>query len=68
MTSERYVAFIKVTGEKWRTLRSSPMRLKELWWQHDNARPHVAATTKSFLERREVTVIKQSPFSPDFVR
>lgn len=65
VTSERYIAFITATGEKWRTLRSSPTRLKELWWQHDNARPHVAATTKSFLERREVTVIKQSPYSPD---
>jgi hypothetical protein len=63
--SDRYVKFIHSTGEHWRTLRSDPTRLTELLWMHDNARPHSAIHTKSFLERRRVTLVKQSPYSPD---
>ena len=65
VSSERYINFIKDTGEKWRRLRSSPTRLSELWWQHDNARPHCATQTREFLEKRNVTLIRQSAYSPD---
>ena len=32
----------------------------------DNARPHVSATTKKFFQRRQVEMMEQSPYSPDF--
>jgi hypothetical protein len=65
ITGEVYVDFLRTTGEKWRCLRSSPTRLSQVWWQHDNARPHVALCVKNFTERRGMTVIRQSPYSPD---
>jgi hypothetical protein len=65
LNSDGYIEFVKNTGTKWRTLRSSPTRLQEIWWQHDNARPHSAAATRQFFERRGVQLISQSPYSPD---
>lgn len=65
VTSERYVDFVRHTGDKWRTLRSSPTRLAQQWWQHDNARPHTAASTRDFFRQRQVKMIEQSPYSPD---
>ena len=63
--SSRYISFLKNTGEKWRKLRTSPTRLGELWLQHDNARVHKSTETSDFLRRRGVTLIEQSPYSPD---
>jgi len=63
--SERYVNFVRNTGEHWRTLRSDPTCLRELLWQHDNARPHTSATSKAFFVKREVQLVSQSPYSPD---
>ena len=65
ITAEVYTDFVHETGEKWRVLRSSPTKLRDVWWQHDNARPHKAHHTTLFLERRNVAVIPQSPYSPD---
>ena len=65
VTSEIYIEFLRKVGDKWRTLRSSPTRLNQLIWMHDNARPHTAASTMEFLEKRNVTCIKQAPYSPD---
>ena len=65
VTGERYIDFIRNTGEKWRRLHSTPTKLSEVWWQHDNARPHKASLTKRFLDCREVTLVEQSPYSPD---
>ena len=31
----------------------------------DNARPHSAAKTKEFLTQRGISVVQQSPYSPD---
>lgn len=59
------VEFIRETGNKWRTLRSSPIHLDQLLWQMDNARPHTAHTVRDFLERRQVATVWQSPYSPD---
>ena len=39
--------------------------LQELHFQMDNARPHTAAATKHFLDRRGVPLVSQSPYSPD---
>jgi hypothetical protein len=63
--SESYVQFIHTTGELWRKLRSDSTKLSELLWMHDNARPHSAAHTQEFLSRRMVTLVPQSPYSPD---
>ena len=51
VTSDVYTDFVHKTGEKWRVLRSSPTRLAELWWQHDNACPHTAAHTREFMKK-----------------
>lgn len=61
----RYITFLKNTGDKWRKLKTSPTRLGELWFQHDNARVHKSAETSEFLRKRGVTLIQQSPYSPD---
>ena len=65
VTAERYTDFVKRTGEKWRHLRTSPIHLKNVWWQHDNARPHTAVHTKEFFNRRKIHLIPQSAYSPD---
>ena len=65
LDSVRYVQFVRTVGDKWRMLRSSPTRLNELWWQHDNARPHVSAAANSFFQQRKIEMIRQSPYSPD---
>lgn len=65
VTSEVYVDFIHTIGEKWRTRRNNSTKLCQLWWQHDNARPHTANNTKEFLLRRKVKIIRQSAYSPD---
>jgi hypothetical protein len=64
--SQRYIEFVKKTGDLWRTLRSDPTRLSEVIWMQDNARPHTAAITREFFERRHVERMEQSPYSPDF--
>jgi hypothetical protein len=64
--SQRYVEFVRKTGDLWRTLRSDPTRLSEVIWMQDNARPHTAAVIKEFFQRRQVERMEQSPYSPDF--
>ena len=32
---------------------------------HDNARPHIAKTTKDYLERAGIKTIRHPPYSPD---
>lgn len=65
VTASRYVEFVRSTGDRWRHVRHGAAKLCELMWQHDNARPHTARETVSFFERRNVQLIKQSPYSPD---
>ena len=52
VTSAIYVAFIHSMGEHRKKLRTSPTKLKDLWFQHDNARAHAAQNTREFLKRR----------------
>ncbi len=63
--AQRYTDFVHHTGEKWRTLRRDPVHLNEVWWQHDNARPHTSALTNEFFARRHIQRIPQPPYSPD---
>ena len=65
MISDMYIKFIRNTGDKWRRLHSSPTKLSSVCWQHDNAKPHVAADTNVFLAKRSINLIKQSPYSHD---
>jgi hypothetical protein len=63
--SEWFVDFVHQTGEHWRKLRGDATCLRELLWQHDNARPHQSATTKDFFKKRQIQMVLQSPYSPD---
>lgn len=63
--AECMVEFLRHTGDKWRTLRSSPIHLNDLLWQMDNARPHTARVVQLFMEQRRVQTVWQSPYSPD---
>jgi len=65
INAERYIKFIKNTGDKWRTLRSDRKKLSDLIWQHDNARSHSAADTREFCNRRGMELLWQPPYSPD---
>lgn len=65
LDSTAYVNFLIETGNKWRTLRSNPIRLNQLTWQHDNARCHTSNETTAFFHRRKIELVKQSPYSPD---
>lgn len=63
--SEYFINFLRSCGNKWCMLRSDPTRLKDVLLQFDNARPHISANTKQFLERRKVKTLWQAPYSPD---
>ena len=63
--SQRYIDFVHSTGEKWRALRRSPVKLSDIWWQHDNARPHTSGATDDFFSRRHIQRVRQPPYSPD---
>lgn len=63
--AQQIVSYLWRTGNLWRTLRSNPVRLSEISLQMDNARPHVAQLFRDFLQERSVTMIWQSPYSPD---
>lgn len=66
INSERYCSFLKDTGEKWRRLHSDPTRLSEIHLQQDNARPHVSIESRQFIQSRNISLIPQPPYSPDF--
>ena len=65
LDSSGYVDFIRQSGDKWRTLRSNPVRLSELTWHYDNARCNVSKESKVFMAKRGLSWLKQSPYSPD---
>ena len=66
VNSDLFIDFVKSTGEKWRKLRSNAIKLKDLHWQMDNAKPHKSAATTQFFNDRGITLLWQSPYSPDF--
>ena len=51
--------FAKNIGNKWRTLRSRPIKLSEIVWQYDKTRPNVLAATKEFFRKRGVELLWQ---------
>lgn len=62
---ETIIKFIRHTGDLWRTLRSKPIHMDQLFWQWDNARPHTSRPVSDYLEKRNITKVWQSPYSPD---
>ena len=60
-----YEDFVNQTGIKWRKLRTDPIHLEQLVWQHDNARPHTKSSVVSFFDRRRIELLQQPPYSPD---
>ena len=65
MDADAYVDFVKETATKWGNLRTAPVNVTDLYWQHDNARCHIAATVQQYFQQRRTTLVKQSPYSPD---
>ena len=65
INAKTIINFVRHTGDLWRCLRSNPIRLSDVLWQWDNARPHSARATTDFMEGRNVSMIFQSPYSPD---
>ena len=39
---------------------------KNLKYHHDNARPHIHSSVKSYLEDRNFIIMNHPPYSPDF--
>lgn len=64
--SDAIIAFIQHTGDLWRKLRQNPIKLHEVLWMWDNARPHASRAVTQFFQQRDVTTVFQSPYSPDF--
>lgn len=65
INAQRMIDFIRHTGDLWRTLRSHPIHLEDVYWQMDNARPHSAMTVQDYLHHRRTNILWQSPYSPD---
>ena len=59
------INYLKDTGKRFQNLKKNKVTLQELHFQMDNARPHTAAATKQFLDRRGVCLVSQSTYSPD---
>jgi transposase len=60
-----YRDFVRDTGHKWQCLKTNPVSLKDLIWQHDNARPHTRKDVASFFQWRKIALLHQAPYSPD---
>ena len=59
------VKFLKATRNRFRQLKTAPVRFKNMMLQWDNARPHVSRETTDYLDQTGIRQIKQSPYSPD---
>ena len=51
VTADYMVEFLKATGNRFNNLKSHKIRFKDLLLQMDNARPHSAARTQTYLDR-----------------
>ena len=64
--SDIIIAFIQHTGDLWRKLRQNPIKLQDVLWQWDNARPHSSRAVSDYLQQCNINTLFQSPYSPDF--
>ena len=60
-----FAQFLKDTGKRFNNLRQSKTKLRDLTHQFDNARPHTAQRTRSYMSAVGLINIEQSPYSPD---
>ena len=65
VTGEDMVDFYKATRQRFNNIRHNRIKFSDLILQHDNARPHAAARTQTYLAGTGVTMLPQSPCSPD---
>ena len=65
MNSERYVTFL-VNMEKKFSRHVFPLNWRNMIFVQDNARPHVSKVTSMFLANKNATLLRQSPYSPDY--
>ena len=63
--SDEFIGFFQRARELWRKRRVNPLMFSDMHLQIDNAPSHRAKATKKFFENAGVTLIKQSPYSPD---
>ena len=61
VTADNMVEYLKDTVN----LKRDKIAFKNLLLQVDNARPHSAERTQTYLEQNEVPIVPQSPYSPD---
>ncbi|QQP55740.1 Transposase [Caligus rogercresseyi] len=59
------IEYLRTTGKRFLSLKKDKIRLKDCLLMRDNARPHTATDTREFLTRRDVELVKQSPYSLD---
>ena len=45
--------------------RNGRITLRETLWMHDNARPHTSRASLDLFKQKHVTMVAQSPYSPD---
>ena len=65
VTADNMVEYLKDTGNRFRNLKKDKIASKNLLLQMDNARPHSAERTQTYLEQNGVPIVPQSPYSPD---
>ena len=59
------VDYLKTTSSRFMRRRKDNIQFSEMIFQMDNARPHTAMITQRYLTPTGVSVVKQSPYSPD---
>ena len=62
VNSDRYIQFLRNSIAH---LSLNNVQLHNILWQHDNARPHTSKMTNAFIQQRGLTLLRQSPYSPD---
>lgn len=63
--SNSMIEYIKDTSKRFQNLKNHRIALKDTHLQMDNARPHSATLTQDYLKQRGISVVHQSPYSPD---
>ena len=64
INSERYIRFCENAFD---SLKLTHIQRHRIQWMHDNAPPHRSQQTKVFLESSGIRLLKQPPYSPDFI-
>jgi histone-lysine N-methyltransferase SETMAR len=65
MNSERYINFLGNMEMKF-SRHVSPLNWRNMIFVQDNARPHVSRLTSTFFTNKNVSLLHQPPYSPDY--